>query len=61
MLFRSVGNSSFDLSYEATLDGVVVSRGKTVQVAVDMKDERSRPLRDEEREFLNKYFESGDK
>ncbi len=56
-----VGNSSFDLSYEATLDGVVVSRGKTVQVAVDMKDERSRPLRDEEREFLNKYFESGDK
>lgn len=56
-----IGNSSFDLSYETMLDGKVVARGKTVQVAVDMKDERSRPLRDEERAFLTKYFEAGDK
>lgn len=43
------------------LEGKVVARGKTVQVAVDMKDERSRPLRDEERAFLTKYYEPEEK
>ncbi len=56
-----IGNSSFDLSYQTMLEGKVVARGKTVQVAVDMKDERSRPLRDEERAFLTKYYEPEEK
>ena len=33
-------------------------KGKTVQVAVEMENEKSRPLRDVEREFLQKYIEN---
>ena len=63
MLFRSIyvekiGNSSFVLVYEMSQDGILRAKGKTVQVAVEMVNEKSRPLRDIEREFLQKYLEN---
>ena len=54
MLFRS----SFVLVYEMSQDGKLRAKGKTVQVAVEMENEKSRPLRDIEREFLQKYLEN---
>lgn len=53
-----IGNSSFDLQYELTSPGVVNARGKTVQVAVAMDTQRSRPLSEAERVFLTEYLES---
>lgn len=52
-----IGNSSFDLSYEIKSDKGLHARAKTVQVAVDMVTKKSRPLTDEEREFLTQYSE----
>ena len=52
-----IGNSSFTLSYEISYEGKLYSRASSVQVAVSMENERSRPLSDEERAFLNKYLE----
>ncbi len=51
-----IGNSSFDLAYEISLDGVINSKAKTVQVAVSMETKKSRPLNEIEREFLVKYL-----
>ena len=51
-----IGNSSFDLSYEMSVDGVLHCRAKTVQVMVDMKTKKSRLLNEEERTFLQKYL-----
>jgi acyl-CoA thioester hydrolase len=55
---EKIGNSSFVLVYEMFQDGVLRAKGKTVQVAVEMKNEKSRPLHDVEREFLQKYIEN---
>ena len=51
-----IGNSSFDMIYEIKKGEKVVARVKTVQVAVDQSASKSRPLRDEERDFLNSYL-----
>ena len=54
----SIGNSSFTMAYEIKFKGEIVARIKTVQVAVDMQTKKSSPLKDSQREFLNKYLES---
>ena len=55
---EKIGNSSFVLVYEMSQDGILRAKGKTVQVAVEMVNEKSRPLHDIEREFLQKYLEN---
>lgn len=56
---ESVGNSSFTMGYEVIGEnGVVHAKVKTVQVVVSLETKRSRPLTDEEREFLNKYLKA---
>jgi len=52
-----IGTSSFGLAYEIHVDGVVVAKARTVQVAVDMATKSSRPLSDGEKTFLQEYFE----
>jgi acyl-CoA thioester hydrolase len=52
-----IGNSSFELVYEMSSAQGMHARGRTVQVAVTMDTKKSRPLSDEERDFLNKYLE----
>jgi len=52
-----IGNSSFAMEYEIIHKGVIRSRVKTTQVAVSVETKRSRPLSDEEREFLTEYLE----
>ncbi|MFM2145087.1 MAG: hypothetical protein RI899_875 [Actinomycetota bacterium] len=52
-----IGNSSFEMEYEIIHKGVIRSRVKTTQVAVSVETKRSRPLSDEEREFLTEYLE----
>lgn len=51
-----LGTASFDLLYVISRDGVIYSKVTTVQVAVNMETKRSRPLNDEEREFLTQYL-----
>ena len=54
-----IGNSSFTLGYEVIGDNNVVhARVKTVQVAVAMDTKRSRPLTDEERQYLQQYLKA---
>ena len=53
---EKLGNSSFVMIYEMSQGGKLRAKGKTVQVGVDLKDEKSRPLRDYEREYLEKYL-----
>ena len=50
-------NSSFVFAYEITYEGAVKAKGKTVQVAVDEVEQKSRPLTDEERAFLTEYLD----
>ena len=52
----SIGNSSFVNGYEISKDGVVYAKMKTVQVTIDLKTRKSRPITDAEREFLTKYL-----
>ncbi len=52
-----IGNSSFEMVYEMSSSHGMHARGRTVQVAVNMDNKKSRPLSGEEREFLNKYLE----
>jgi acyl-CoA thioester hydrolase len=52
-----IGNSSFDMRYEITSDKGVHAKARTVQVAIDMDTKKSRPLTEEEREFLMQYLE----
>jgi acyl-CoA thioester hydrolase len=52
-----IGNASFEMEYEIIHEGVIRARAKTTQVAVSMQTKRSRPLNDEEREFLSEYLE----
>ena len=54
---EKMGNSSFVMVYEMSQAGTLRARGKTVQVGVDMESEKSRPLRDYEREYLERYLE----
>ena len=53
---ESIGNSSFVLNYEISLKGVLHARVKSVQVATSTETKKSRPLTDEEREFLKVYM-----
>ena len=52
-----IGNSSFEMEYEIIHKGVIRARVKTTQVAVSVETKRSRPLSDEEREFLTEFLE----
>ena len=52
-----IGNSSLDMRYEITSDKGVHAKARTVQVAIDMDTKKSRPLAEEEREFLMQYLE----
>ncbi|MEI9907820.1 MAG: thioesterase family protein [Actinomycetota bacterium] len=59
-----IGTSSFILVYEMSSGGVINAMAKTVQVGVSMETKKSRPLTDEEREFLAPYLQQsseGDK
>jgi len=53
-----IGNSSFELAYELSSEIGIHARGRTVQVAVSMETKKSRPLSQEEREFLSPYQEA---
>ena len=55
---EKIGNSSFVMVYEMSQGGTLRAKGRTVQVGVDMEDQKSRPLRDYEREYLEKYLEA---
>jgi acyl-CoA thioester hydrolase len=52
----SIGTSSFVNGYELTKDGVVYAKMKTVQVTIDLKSRKSRPINEAERGFLTKYL-----
>jgi acyl-CoA thioester hydrolase len=53
-----IGNSSFEMVYEMSSSHGLHARGRSVQVAVNMDNKKSRPLSDEERDFLSKYLEA---
>jgi len=53
-----IGNSSFELAYELSSANGIHARGRTVQVAVSMETKKSRPLNQEERDFLTGYLEA---
>ncbi|MCX6449006.1 MAG: thioesterase family protein [Actinobacteria bacterium] len=53
---ESIGNSSFVVGYEVLKDGLVFTKMKTVQVMIDLESRKSRPIKDNEREFLTKYL-----
>ncbi len=51
-----LGTASFDLLYVISRDGIIHAKVTTVQVAVNMDTKKSRPINDEEREFLTQYL-----
>jgi acyl-CoA thioester hydrolase len=53
---EKIGNSSFHMVYEISNAGELCARVRTVQVGVDHTAAKSRPLSDEEREFLKRYL-----
>jgi acyl-CoA thioester hydrolase len=53
---ESIGNSSFVVGYEVSKDGLVFTKMKTVQAMIDLESRKSRPIKDNEREFLTKYL-----
>ena len=53
---EKIGNSSFNMVFEIFNAGELCARVRTVQVGVDHTAAKSRPLSDEEREFLKKYL-----
>jgi len=55
---NKIGTSSFGVTYEMKYKNELLAVVKTVQVTVSMDTKKSRPLKDAEREFLNKYLES---
>ena len=55
---NKIGTSSFGVTYEMKYKNELLAVVKTVQVTVSMDTKKSRPLKDVEREFLNKYLES---
>jgi acyl-CoA thioester hydrolase len=52
-----LGNASFELNYVISHQGKICARVKTVQVGVSMETKKSRPLNEEERNFLSDYLE----
>lgn len=54
---EAIGNSSFTMLFTISDGDKIFAKVKTVQVAVSMETKKSRPLRDNEREFLTKYLE----
>lgn len=58
---EKIGNSSFVMVYEMSQAGQLRAKAKTVQVGVDMENEKSRPLRDYEIEYLKQFLEPGSK
>ena len=55
---NKIGTSAFGVTYEMKYENELLAVVKTVQVTVSMDTKKSRPLKDAEREFLNKYLES---
>ena len=55
---EKIGTSSFVVLYTIGDEGKVFAKVKTVQVAISLETKKSRPLTDQEREFLTKYLES---
>jgi acyl-CoA thioester hydrolase len=55
---NKIGTSSFGVTYEMKYENELLAVVKTVQVTVSMDTKKSRPLKDAEREFLNKYLEN---
>ena len=55
---EKIGNSSFNMLFTISDEGTVLSKVKTVQVAVNVETMKSRPLTDKERQFLTNYLES---
>jgi acyl-CoA thioester hydrolase len=53
----SISTSSFVMTCEIFDKGELVARVKSVQVAVSMDTKKSRPLTDNERNFLTQYLE----
>jgi acyl-CoA thioester hydrolase len=53
-----IGNSSFELAYEFTSELGLHARARTVQVTVSMETKKSRPLAQNERDFLTGYLEA---
>ena len=53
---ESIGNSSFVVGYEVSKDAVIFTKMKTVQVMIDLVGRKSRPITDNERNFLNSYL-----
>lgn len=53
-----IGNSSFELNYVISREGKIHAKVRTVQVTINMDSKRSRPLKDDEREFLTEYLEN---
>ncbi len=54
---NKIGNSSFGVTYEMKNGDELLARVKTVQVTVSLETKKSRPIKDAERDFLNKYLE----
>jgi len=55
---ESIGTSSFTMVYEISHDGQLLARVKTVQVTISPETKKSRPVNENEREFLSKYLET---
>ena len=53
---ENIGNTSFTVAYEVVRDGVVFAKMKTVQVMIDIKMMKPRPINQVERAFLNQYL-----
>ena len=53
---ENIGNTSFSVAYEVVRDGVVFAKMKTVQVMIDIKMMKPRPINEVERAFLNQYL-----
>ena len=53
---ENIGNTSFTVAYEVVRDGVVFAKMKTVQVMIDIKMMKPRPINEVERAFLNQYL-----
>ena len=53
---ENIGNTSFTVAYEVVKDGVVFAMMKTVQVMIDIKMMKPRPINEVERAFLNQYL-----
>ena len=51
-----IGTSSFVLQYELSKAGTIYAKAKTVQVTVSMESKSSRPVNEQEREFLSQYL-----